>query len=86
MVRLPNICNYDSTTTVAAHLNGAGVAIKHSDILSARTCSSCHAEIDRLPKSNNMQDIEDAKKLLYFYEGIFRTQLQLIDEGLIEIK
>lgn len=86
LVRLPGICTYNQEETIHAHQNGAGVAIKHNDILGARCCAACHREADKLPKSNHVGNIEDAKKLLYFYEAIFRTQLELIDEGLVIVK
>jgi len=86
LARIPNCCNYRDETTCHGHLNGAGVGIKHNDILGARVCSSCHAVIDALPKSNMVADLEQARKLLYFYEAIYRTQMELVDEGLIIIK
>ena len=69
-------------TTVHAHKNGGGMAMKNNDILGARSCSSCHDAIDgRLGTEYSREQL-----LVMFYEGIFRTQLQLIDEGLIEVK
>ena len=80
-VRIPNHCNRDNTTTVLAHKNGAGWAAKASDIHGAYACSNCHDIIDgRVP---NPQEFTEYEILLMFYEGIFRTQLLLIEKELI---
>jgi len=82
-VRIPNVCNFNPETTVFAHKGGAGMGLKSSDILGAYCCSACHDAVDGRGKSEwkSKQDIENA-----FYEGIFRTQLILINKGLISHK
>ena len=48
--RFPGICNFDSSTTVLAHIRGAGTAgvgMKPSDLCSAILCSACHDALDK---------------------------------------
>ena len=80
-VRFPGVCNFDSETTIFAHLGGAGMGRKHQDIFGAYCCSSCHDIADgRVQASFTALEAE-----VYFYEGIFRTQQMLLDKGLIKI-
>jgi hypothetical protein len=81
-VRLNGVCNFNSETTIFAHKSGAGMGLKSNDIHGAYCCSSCHDVIDGRGKVdwNKKQEIENA-----FYEGIFRTQLLLLEKGLIKI-
>ena len=81
-VRIPGICNFNPETTVLAHKGGAGMGTKAHDIHGAYCCSSCHDAVDGRGKMdwNKKQEIENA-----FYEGIFRTQLILIEKGLIKV-
>jgi len=83
-VRLPG-CKMDNETTVHAHLRmaGTGMAKKEIDILGARSCAYCHDVVDgrrRPPDGYEGRDVDIA-----FHEGIFRTQRQLIEEGLVKI-
>lgn len=84
-VRIPGVCNFDDTTTILAHKNGAGMALKSADLLASYCCSDCHNEIDSL-QGNRKSDFTDDQILIMFYEGIFRTQLLLIDQDLVTIK
>ena len=78
MVRVPGVCNFDVTTTILAHLNGAGLGIKHHDLHGAWCCSDCHDYVDgRSGKSK----AKDREWLLLW--GVIRTQQQLIKEGTI---
>jgi hypothetical protein len=81
-IRIPGVCNFDNSTVVHCHKNGGGMGMKANDILGARGCSKCHSAVDGAIKTEFSHD----ELLAMFYEGIFRTQLQLIDEGLIEVK
>lgn len=45
-MRLPG-CQNDTATTVLAHENGAGMAMKASDHNAADMCAHCHAIFDR---------------------------------------
>ena len=83
-VRIPGVCNFDETTTILAHKNGAGMALKSDDSQASYCCSECHNEIDVL-LGKRKSEFTDDEILIMFYEGIFRTQLLLIDQGLITI-
>lgn len=83
-IRIPEICNFDETTTILAHKNGAGMALKSADLHASYCCSACHNEIDSL-LGNRKSNFTDDEILIMFYEGIFRTQLLLIDQDLVTI-
>ena len=81
MVRIPGICNSNPETTVLAHLNGAGMGRKSSDMAAAYACSACHDAVDgRVWSEYSQQELS-----LMFYEGILRTQEILRSKGLIKI-
>jgi hypothetical protein len=82
MVRIPGVCNFDTSTTVLAHLNGYGIGGKNMDFHGAFCCSSCHDVVDHRVKSLFSTD----EVLVYFYQGIFRTQRILFDQGVIQFK
>jgi hypothetical protein len=76
-IRLPGICNGDSATVVLAHyrLPGiSGMGIKPPSLIGAWACFACHSVVDR--------DKSDAVQLA-FAHGVFRTQYQLLREGLL---
>ena len=78
-VRIPGICNWDSNTTILAHLNGAGLALKADDRHAAICCSSCHDLVDaRRPSRFTNDEIR-----LMFLDGVIRTQKLWISEGLM---
>lgn len=75
-VRL-DCCNFDPETTVLAHVRLPGVSgmgLKSPDLLGAWACSACHEFADR--------HHDDATQRA-FYEGVLRTQAQLIREGVV---
>lgn len=78
-VRLPGICNFDDSTTVLAHLNGAGMGIKNHDFLAAFACHACHDEIDRRTRKMDKETVE-----LEFRRGIERTQKIWFETGLLK--
>ena len=78
-VRIPGICNKNPATVVLAHLNGAGMGIKHSDIHGAYACFDCHAVIDGRVKTKC--DKEWLK--LCHLECVSRTQQIMLELGLI---
>ena len=80
-VRIPNICNFNSETTIFAHLNGGGMGTKHADIFGSFCCSSCHTALDGHGNTEYLRE----ELNLFHYEGIFRTQQILLDKGLIII-
>jgi len=81
-VRIPGVCNFDPETVVFAHLGGGGMGIKSSDAHGAYCCSSCHDAIDGRVKVNFTKD----ELKLMFFDAMVRTQLILINKGLIIIK
>jgi len=79
-VRIPDHCNFNPETVVLAHVNGGGMGMKSNDIHGAFCCSSCHDILDgRKPVREYTQD--DLK--LMHLEGVIRTQLIWISEGLL---
>ena len=78
-VRIPGRCNFDPETSVLAHLNGAGMGMKHHDLHGAICCSSCHDSLDgRVRSGYNKDDLR-----LMHLDGMVRTQQIWIDEGFI---
>lgn len=81
LIRIPGHCNYDPATVVLCHIGGAGLALKSPDMHGAYGCSDCHNVIDgRVPTKHSKTDVK-----LWFFEGIFRTQLELLKKGLINV-
>jgi len=81
-VRLPDICNHNSETTVLAHIRLSGVSgmgMKADDLLGAWACSACHDAIDRRFRT----DLDRDYVRLAHLEGMVRTIAQLRKEGLI---
>lgn len=82
-IRLPSVCNHNNETVVFCHINGVryghGIGIKVKDILGAYGCSNCHDIADGRVKSHLTED----EITIAFYEGVFETQLKLIEKGLL---
>lgn len=78
-VRIPSICNFNEETTIFAHINGAGMGMKHPNIIGSYTCSDCHSVIDGQKKSPFPQ--KDIK--LFHFEGMVRTQILMIKNGVL---
>jgi len=81
-IRIPGVCNRNPETTVLAHLNGAGMGMKHGDMHGAYACSSCHDLVDA--RTTTTQYSKDELALMHL-EGMVRTQKIMLDEGLILI-
>lgn len=81
-MRIPHICNFNAETTVLAHLNGGGLALKHHDLHAAYLCSDCHDAYDRRRSSGYCKDDLE----LMFLKAMVRTQQILLRDGLIEVK
>ena len=82
-VRIPGVCNFNSATTVLAHIRLTGVSgmgMKSPDLLGAWACSACHDEIDGRTRKSGMT--RDELRLAHF-EGMARTIAQLRKEGLV---
>lgn len=82
MVKIPNVCNGNPDTTVAAHSNqlthGKGMGIKAHDCFIAWACSDCHREIDQ--GKMNKED-----KQYYWQQGFERTLLAMLQFGIIVV-
>jgi len=81
-IRIPGYCNRNPETVVFCHLSGGGIGAKVSDIHGAYGCSDCHDIVDRRVKAGRIakEDID-----LWFLEAVIRTQLLLIEQGLIKL-
>ncbi len=81
-------CNNDPETTVLCHIHkpsiSGGIGLKSIDELGAYGCSACHDLVDGRGAGRNMMVRTERDILLY--EGVFRTQKILLDEGKIELK
>ena len=72
------VCNHNPETSVLAHINGAGMGMKHNDLLAAISCSSCHAWVDYGFASDGATREE---RDLVHLRGMFRTLQVWISEG-----
>jgi hypothetical protein len=79
-VRIPGICNADTATTVLAHLNGAGLSIKHLPIHGAYACSACHDEVDGRTRNGVFRS--HALQRIHL-EGVIRTQILMVENGIL---
>ena len=84
-IRIPGVCNGNSETVVLCHLNqkallGVGMGQKVPDEFGAWGCSNCHDVVDGRV---NLDIYTHDEVLIMFYEGVFRTQKILLDEGLL---
>lgn len=80
-VRLPGYCNFDTTTTVLAHLPGAGWALKAPDYQGAYACSGCHDVLDGRVKTDfSPMYLENSH-----YRGVIETQELLREKNLIAV-
>lgn len=80
-VRIPGHCNFRPETTVLAHLNGAGMGLKHYDIHGAYSCSGCHDVIDGRVKTEH----DPAYIRIWHLDGIIRTQRIMIENGVLKL-
>ena len=80
-VNIFGVCNHNPETTVLAHLNGAGMAIKHHDLFGAWACSSCHAWLDGEYTKTHFRQQRD----LYHLQAIMRTQQAMLKMGLDDV-
>lgn len=80
-IRLIGICNFDPATSVLAHLNGAGMGMKHDDVHASISCAKCHAAVDGAStKELSADDLE-----LALHQGIRRTQSIWIEAGFLVV-
>lgn len=84
-IRLPMVCNYDTSTTVLCHSNsladGKGIGLKAPDAKAAYGCSACHDVVDgRAPRPEGLtKELVDA----LFLEGMAQTNRILKRKGLL---
>lgn len=74
-VRIAGVCNFNSETTVLAHLRMAGVTgtgMKANDLLGAWCCSACHTATESNPALRKE-----------FLEGVARTLNELVKMGVV---
>lgn len=79
-IRIPGVCMAQEGDCVLAHLQYPagvrGMGQKAPDLLGAWACSACHNEVDRRTRF-----VENDFARMCMYEGVIRTQQQLIKEG-----
>lgn len=89
-LRIPGVCNFNPETTVAAHINGAGMATKSDDPLISYGCSDCHQwldgdyikmDLEYFTEKQIKQAIRDSEQL----RAIKETFPKLIQKGLIKV-
>lgn len=82
-VCIPDICNGNPETVVAAHSNqyahGKGGQLKAHDIFVAWACSDCHREIDQGHRFSY------AEKVHYWQRGFERTLLACVEHGILRV-
>ena len=81
-IRIPGVCNFNPETSVLAHLNGGGMATKHSDIHAAIACNDCHDVVDGRVQT---KDFTPEEIKIMFLEGVIRTQGLWLYAGLLKI-
>ena len=80
LMRIPGVCNFDSTTTVLAHVRRgsvAGMGQKPPDVCGVLACSACHDAIDR---RNNMGAYTPVAMDTMILDGLCRTLKLWTDE------
>jgi hypothetical protein len=82
-IRLPNICNNNPETVVAAHSNqlrhGKGGGLKAHDCFVAWACYACHAELDQGNRFRYDEKIE------YWQRGFEETLLQMFLQNIVKV-
>ena len=84
-VRIPDCCQGGTETTVLAHIRIAGISgmgLKPPDFIATYACFNCHEIIDRRIKSKFSNNEID----LFSFHGMARTQIKLIEKGLLIVK
>lgn len=81
-VRIPGVCNWNKETVVFAHLNGAGVAMKDSDLFGCYSCSNCHSYIDY----GYAKTLDRTHRDILHLQAMVRTQRKLMEKGLVVLK
>jgi hypothetical protein len=77
-LRIPGVCNFNPETTIFAHINGAGMALKAHDIHGCYACSDCHRYYDECNMGCGYELDYDMLR------AMIETQSILIQKGLIK--
>ena len=85
-LNIASVCNYNSATTVLAHLpdESKGISKKSDDISSCYACSACHDLIDGRDNRKFTFKPEDIE--WYMRRGQTRTLRRLIEKGIVSVK
>lgn len=77
-LRLTGVCNFNSETTVLAHIGrNRGIGMKCHDTFAVYACSNCHSKIDTDSKESNAVDL---------IRALEETQCIMIRDGLLSAK
>lgn len=84
-IRIPGVCNHDSTTTVWSHFpglaGGRGMGLKSNDLCGVYSCFACHEVVDmRAPTPAEMSRSE---VMLCWHEGHLRSLIKLAIKGIV---
>lgn len=81
-LRIIGVCNFDSSTTVLAHLpcGQKGMGMKGPDVIAVFACSACHDRLDA--RTSSAPAVTGADML----RALAETQLKWIDMGLLTVK
>ena len=83
-VQIVGVCNYQSETTVLAHLpdESKGMGKKADDFSACYSCSACHDALDRRVRSGALE----SECEWYMRRAMTRTIRRLYEKNLITIK
>jgi hypothetical protein len=84
-IRLEYVCNHNTETTVAAHVNGIrfGHGTGKKTEFFAYACSACHDVVDGRVKRPKGMTPDYVKRS--HYEGVIETLLKLKEKGLVNV-
>lgn len=79
-LRVPGVCNFNSETTVLAHVpcGMKGMGMKGPDVIAVHACSSCHDALD----GRGAGEIDGWDVI----RAVAETQMDWIESGLITVK
>lgn len=83
-VRIPGVCKQapENETTIPAHLNGGGMAMKHLNIHIAYSCDACHDWLDGgYIQAGDSRQTRD----LCHLEAVVRTQIIMVEDGILKL-
>jgi hypothetical protein len=87
-LQIPGVCNFDTATTVLAHLpddSGTGkMGGKSEDWCACFACSDCHALIDNQAEFQKRYTSEDY--LFFIRRAMIKTWRKWFNAGLLEVR